>query len=40
MIRFARVAVYGGQQTGSKRLKAASLNHPQATRKEPETPHK
>jgi hypothetical protein len=27
-----------GQQTGSKRLKAASLSHPESNREVPETP--
>jgi hypothetical protein len=33
------MTVYAGQQTGSKRLKAASLNHPELSREEPEMRH-
>jgi hypothetical protein len=34
-----RQAVPPGQQTGSKRLKSASLNHAELNREMPEKPH-
>jgi hypothetical protein len=33
------MTVEPGQQTGSKRLKSASLNHAESDREEPEKPH-